>query len=905
MTTYEPSRLWSRIGRLLMATGFSLLLMAALWLLLVQSHPALAHDVAPAALTPITVRNEAGALQPAVIVALRNQCHDPSLVTVANIASYPVSLDLAQGDCLLALAPQHFVTTTKAFHAFPLFAPFGATGNIAYAVVTTNWTVQADGTIISPTVSSPGAPLQLTTRVNAPLVLFNLLVSLEWDVHEASETGVFTSALDAFSGHLFDASNGQMAVGQAQIVAGASHWRDADFQIMAANDVWPNADVGGIVAAPTQLANGVGFRPGHLRVGRAWDGNSANQGPWNQRTGALTLLHEFGHYGLALFDEYLGLAPDGADFPSFCTASPSDPAYGEQWATLMSYQYKANELALRGANNVMQWAARCLQTIQFQMYSQSDWETLAAGFADANAPRRWQIQLPVSGPNPGPESTPPGLTSIQITPSANAPPTRTLAVVGVPAGVSELQVYQFAGPGHPGGPRLVSQGVITSSNNLRLLGVYGGDELLIIDPEGLVYTRTVVPGSNTALTVTVTQPGWSPKLLLTPLASQQVSVSLAGVGNLAGLGVSLFERGSANAPQTLTLSSVGGISQTVFSAPLPDFAGFLYLHAAGGRETVAPFALSAGAPSVHDTAHSPRADAHLVRTGAAAQQPAIFWDSRGQPPAPPGEQLIGARTGVNVAGAAALDETTADLERPLALWLNMRPDELPGGRPSCLILSHADMNTQEWMPLGLVNELPEHVVSLPVMRTGAFALVRREGACLYKRVEAPNPIIGAVVTYTIGLDNPTDQWQPNALVIDQLPNQLQPLTITSNLPGAGSFNGQTATWYGSVPPHTLLVITIVTTLRSSAALNQAIANQAQAQVLGATLVSTPAVFRTCHRLDINCDGAINIMDIVAAAEAWNAAMVNGGPQAYYDVDRDGRVTVLDIQTIAAAWGWVW
>lgn len=179
MTTYEPSRLWSRIGRWLMATGLSLLLMAALWLLLVDSHPALAHDAAPAALTPITVRNETGALQPAVIVALRNQCHDPSLATVANVASYPVLLDLAQGDCLLALAPQRFVTTTKAFHAFPLFAPFGASGDIAYAVVTTNWTVQADGTIISPTVSSPGVPIQLTTRVNAPLVLFNLLVSLE------------------------------------------------------------------------------------------------------------------------------------------------------------------------------------------------------------------------------------------------------------------------------------------------------------------------------------------------------------------------------------------------------------------------------------------------------------------------------------------------------------------------------------------------------------------------------------------------------------------------------------------------------------------------------------------------------------------------------------------------------
>lgn len=904
MTTQESSKYRNQISRLLTAAGLFLLLTAALWLL-VRPHLALAQGASPATLTPITVRNEAGVLQPALIIALRNHCQDSSVVTVANVALYPILLDLAEGDCLLALAPQRFVTTTKQFHSFPAFAPFGATGNIAYAIVTTNWTVQADGTIISPTVSSPGAPVLLTTRVNAPLVLFNLLVSLEWDAHETSELNVFATAMDAFGASLFDASNGQMALGRAQITAGADHWRDADVQIMAANDVWPNADVGGIVPAPTQLPNGVGFRPGHLRVGRAWDGNSANQGPWNQRTGALTLLHEFGHYGLALFDEYLGLAPDGADFSSFCTVSPGDPAYGASWATLMSYQYKANEFALQRSGEPMQWTARCRQTIQFQMYSLSDWETLAAGFADTNAPPRWQLQLPASGPNPGPESAPPGLTTIQVTPSPSAPPTRTLAVVGVPSSVGELQVYQFAGPGHPSGPRLVSQGVITPNNTLRLFGVYGGDELLVVDPEGAVYTRTVVPLTGAALTVTLTQPGWSPKLLLTPLASQQVSVSLTGVGSLAGLGVSLYERGSASPLQSLTLSSYGGISQTVFSAPLPDFAGFLYLYAAGGRETVTPFALSAGAPSVHDTAHSPRADAHLARTGPAAQQPAIFWDARGQPPPPPGEQLIGARTGFNVAGAPGLDQATANLEMPLALWLNVRPDQLPGGRPSCLTLNQWEPNNQEWTPLGLVNELPEHLLSLPVTRTGAFALLRATGPCLFKRVEAPNPVIAAVVTYTIGLDNPDDAWQPNVQLTDPMPAHLEPLTISSSLPGQAGFNGQTAFWYGDVPPSSLLLVTITARLRSSAPLNQVIANQAHAQVMGAILASTPATFRTCNRVDINCDGVINLADIIAAAEAWNAALANGGANARFDLDRDGRVTLLDIQTIAASWGWTW
>lgn len=890
--------------RLLMAAAVSLGLIAALWLLLSPS-PALAQDTAPTTPTRLEVRNEAGALQPALVLTLRNNCHDPTVTTVTNPASYPIELDLAAGDCLLALAPQRFVTTTKEFHPFPAFAPFGATGNIAYVTVNTNWTIGPDGAVISPTVASPGAPILLTTRADAPLVLFNLVVSLEWDAHEAPDLAVFANALSAFGADLFDASNGQMTLGRALIVAGAEHWRDADFQIMAGNDVWPNADVGGIVSNMTQLGNGIGFRPGHLRVGRAWDGNSANQGPWSQPTGARTLVHEFGHYGLTLYDEYLGLAPDGTDFSSYCTISPSDPGYAADWASLMSYQYKANEFALRRDGNPMQWTGRCRQTIQFQMYHLSDWETLASRFGDPNSPPRWQIQTPVNGPNPGPEAAPPGLTSIQVVPSPSAPPVRTLAVLGAPGSVGELQVYQFAGLNRPSGPRLVSQGVITAGNTLRLLGVYGGDELLVIDPEGVVYTRTVVAGPITALTLTLTAPGWSPNLSFTPSASRQVTVNLGGVGGLSGLSVSLYERGSASPPLNLPLSSQSGISVATFLAPLPDFAGFLRITAQGGLETVAPFALSDGAPSVHDTAHSPRADAHLARTGSAAQQPAILWDARGQPPAPPGQRLIAARTGFSVAGATAVSEATADLEAPLALWLNVRDDELPGGRPSCLTLNQYGATGQGWTPLGLVNELPVHVVSFPVSHTGAFALLRPEGACLFKRVDAPDPVIGAVVTYTIGLDNPNNDWLRDVLVSDPLPPVLLPLTITSNRPGQAGFNGQNAHWFGDVPPNALLVVTITAQIRVGAPLNEVVSNQAAAQAAGGTLLSAPAEFRTCARYDINCDGMVNMTDIIAAAEAWNATLAGGGFNARFDLDRDGRVTLLDIQTIAGHWEWHW
>ncbi len=907
MTTIESGATWpGRPGVLLkhalLALVLTYLLLAGLWRL-ARPPRAAAQAAAPWRTTPVEVRNNDGALQPAIIIALHNGCQTPTAVAVTNVASYPVALDLVAGDCLYALAPQRFVTTSKEFHAYPAFAPFGATGNIAYVIANASWTIQPTGGILSHTVSSPGVPILLNTHSQSPLVLFNLLAALEWDANEPADLDIFSQALAAFSANLFDASNGQMIAGRLQLVTGGELWPDADFQIMAGNDVWPNADVGGIVPNLVQLSPEIAFRPGHLRVGRAWDGNSANQGPWNQLAGARTLLHEFGHYGLGLYDEYLGLAPDGADFSSFCTIAPNDPAYAADWASLMSYQYKANEFALRRNGNPMQWSQRCFQTIQFQLYNLSDWETLALNFRDPQAPPRWQIQLPTGGANPGPEAPLPGLTALHVTPAPVAPPTRTLFIAGAPPSVGDLQVYQFASSNRTIGPRLVSQGTTAAGKFMRLLGVYGGDELLVLDPEGVVATRIVVSASA-ELTLTLTQPGWSPPVKLTPAGDGQITISVQGLVGLTGAGAEVYERGSANPPFVLSLGSSGSISTALFTAPTPDFAGFLTLHADGARETVIPFALSAGAPSVHDTAHSPRADAHLARTGPAAQQPAVLWDARGQPSPPPGQRLVAARIAFDVAPVVA-GEAPIELAEPLALWLSVREDDLPGGRASCLTLNEWRGSGQNWAPVGLVNELPVHFVSLPVTRTGSFALLRPTTPCLFKRVEAPDPVVGAIVTYSLGFDNAEDTWLPYVLITDPLSSALEPLTIQSNQPGQAGFNGQVAFWMGPLPPNSLLSITITAMIRPQTQPGQLVTNVAYGQASELNFVSLPVRFRACARVDINCDGVVDISDIIAAAEAWNAALVAGGAHARYDLDRDGRVTLLDLQIIAAGWGWHW
>jgi hypothetical protein len=48
--------------------------------------------------------------------------------------------------------------------------------------------------------------------------------------------------------------------------------------------------------------------------------------------------------------------------------------------------------------------------------------------------------------------------------------------------------------------------------------------------------------------------------------------------------------------------------------------------------------------------------------------------------------------------------------------------------------------------------------------------------------------------------------------------------------------------------------------------------------------------------DINSDGVVNVLDLLAVLAAWGAA---GGPE---DINNDGTVNVLDLLLVLGAWG---
>jgi hypothetical protein len=128
-----------------------------------------------------------------------------------------------------------------------------------------------------------------------PLCLFNVLVALEWNPSRRYLRQL-EWAFRRASDFLYDVTDGYMAFGQ--VVFGDVKWMDcADIQIMASNRFHPRSWTNG-------LHDPRKYTP--IRVGRGiWHKNNRVTIPWDEPEAYRTLIHEWGHYALALKDEYL------------------------------------------------------------------------------------------------------------------------------------------------------------------------------------------------------------------------------------------------------------------------------------------------------------------------------------------------------------------------------------------------------------------------------------------------------------------------------------------------------------------------------------------------------------------------------------------------------------------------
>jgi ligand-binding sensor domain-containing protein len=398
---------------------------------------------------------------------------------------------LAPSDRLVALAPRHKQPTTRAAHGPP-------DQSWAYTVSVTNAHLDDQGHInVTQTYDPATGEYLLTTDRDNTLVTFKLVVSVEWDATD-DYLDEIARAVQYASDYLYDLSDGQMAFGQVAIYDNGDHWADADIQISTKNIVRPHAYIGGITSGDTSHI---------IRVGRGWDGNSGDQGAWDQEEGYRTLAHEFGHYALYLWDEYFAYISDEHgnlinEVPTYCTGPENrNPDTEATNASVMDYQYTTSELSAQGVPGL--WSHLCQETAQWQMNGESAWETVVRMYADAENPPRWQFTSPIdrgsvmAGPNDLSSKLSP-LPEVTIHNSGSSESPRHLTVYdpeGKPYWGAIVALYKQDG-------RVIGQGFTDGNGRLKVYGTEVGDTLRAASFDaGLAGRVTVGPEMSLGLTL--------------------------------------------------------------------------------------------------------------------------------------------------------------------------------------------------------------------------------------------------------------------------------------------------------------------------------------------------------------------------------------------------------------------
>lgn len=199
---------------------------------------------------------------------------------------------LAAGAQLVARARVHESRSERGAHAQ------GSNQNWKYRAYITSLPLTHDGTGGNPvhtpvTVTDPNGAYQLNLRRDASYIGLHLVASLEWDASPAELNG-FANRMRMASDYFYNATDGQMLIERVDVFDDKHNWDQADFRVYAdlslrAHVDWPS---GGFWTAHDESF----WRSNWMHMSRS------NDDP--------VYVHEFGHYGMRLKDEY---EDDGGD----------------------------------------------------------------------------------------------------------------------------------------------------------------------------------------------------------------------------------------------------------------------------------------------------------------------------------------------------------------------------------------------------------------------------------------------------------------------------------------------------------------------------------------------------------------------------------------------------------------
>lgn len=619
--------------------------------------------------------------------------------------------------------------------------PAGRRSGWAYRTSLTSLELSGDGEVLGHDVSAAGRQ-RLTVSSGWPLIYFNLVVSVQWNA-TPEYLAEIASAMRQASDYLYDVSDGQMAFGQVAIYDDAAHWEDADIQILARNNVRPYAYIGGIASPDPAMT---------IRVGRYWNGSSGDRGGWDERNGFRTLIHEFGHYGLYLFDSYFEYQPSypgGINTVTGCTKvakagylSANDAIN----ASLMDYQYRTSELAARGVPGM--WADSCMHTVQWQENGESDWETLLRRYADSADPPRWQLTSPLARSRvlPGPTGLPAELLAfpqVAVHDAGVAAPPRQVSVLGPDGRPYALGALVALDTQRAGSLTTIDQGLtaispVSEAGQIAVFGATAGNKLRAISIDGSLWDEQWVgPAAAYTLTLHSASGRLAAALPLNPYASlisdsegRELLLSIHGVGAGGALSALLAPPGGG-AGQTIALSysPVNKTYTGVAGFPaLTTGLGSVHVRGLGGVGQVVSldndFHLAPVAGVEGQDFYSPDGAAWLhLDAGSFAQSNVslILMPTGAVPqPLPAGTKALGNAYSIRASGG--ITETVAEHHAVLRLFY--KPDDLNMTLPTDLRIARWD--GLAWQILGGQPDPERFTVAAQTGRLGIYVLLAPE-----------------------------------------------------------------------------------------------------------------------------------------------------------------------------------
>jgi subtilisin-like proprotein convertase family protein len=422
---------------------------------------------------------------------------------------------IALGDQLLALAPVSLPPIYTARYSDSLHLYY-TNGTAAPEIAGLN----------TDTITQPGVQ-QLLVSPDKPLLLFDLVVSLEWD---ASSDPVYLQQLEfdlqRASEHLYDFTDGHVALGKVTLYQNKEQWDSAHVRVLATNRLRPFAVQGGIVltetidpdhpAEPDQIVYDIG----QVVMGATWN-RYGNAGQNLGQDWPLALAHELSHFLLFLDDTYLGLnadqllvAVDTQQPNSGCTGSAMGDVY-----TPDNSEFIFDETF---------WQQRCGQTLPAQTLNRDEWATISL----------WYPWLkPPAVANPGPSLMPFDLTDVVLAPftptNTLADPTFSLDYVDGAVSSSEGQGFLFRNEDNNPADyeTIINLGSPAGGQN-RLLarGARPGDRLCAFDPPRRQFGCEVIALGDERLSLRLDDT-WTPFIQLTPVNTTTFSLA---VSNLPG-----------------------------------------------------------------------------------------------------------------------------------------------------------------------------------------------------------------------------------------------------------------------------------------------------------------------------------------------------------------------------------